>query len=119
MSIFSEKQRRFLRSEEWAPNKLFEDEDAKAEAEDESKLSPSVRDDRPERPEDGRDRVDNQNSKAKDRATKRSDDSKGDAEKDAGGGWTFTIRERPMPDPLASGKKRRKGAEDSEVRCSC
>jgi len=116
LSIFSEKQRRFLRSEEWAPNKLFEDEDAKAEPEDESKLSPSVRDDRPERPEDGRDRVDNQNSKAKDRATKRSDDSKGDAEKDAGGGWTFTIRERPMPDPLASGKKRRKGAEDSEAR---
>lgn len=131
LSIFSEKQRRFLRSDEWAPNKLFEEEDVKAEGEEEDrKPSPSVkRDGRPERltekivenKADGRreSRVsEGHDGKATDTRTnaKRSEgDKSGDAEKDAGGGWTFTIRERPMPDPLTSGKKRRKGAEDPEV----
>eukprot|EP00438_Fugacium_kawagutii_P008477 Skav205553 [mRNA] locus=scaffold1061:127914:132708:+ [translate_table: standard] len=145
LSIFSEKQRRFLRSDEWAPNKLFEEEDgkdAKAEGEmgemgeeEDRKRSPSVkRDGRPERlternvekvlkdKADGRreSRVsEGHDGKATDirtNAKRREDNKSGDAEKDVGGGWTFTIRERPMPDPLTSGKKRRKGAEDSEAR---
>ena len=44
------------------------------------------------------------------------EEAKADADKDAQGGWTFTIRERPMPDHT-TGKKRRKGAEDSEAAC--
>ncbi|CAE7493899.1 unnamed protein product [Symbiodinium natans] len=97
LSIFSEKQRRFLRSDEWAPNKLFEAEDddiatGVKSAEDDPKVSA----DEP-KPEE---------AKA---------DAEKDPEKDAAGGWTFTIRERPMPDP-STGKKRRKGAEDSEAR---
>lgn len=132
LSIFSEKQRRFLRSDEWAPNKLFEEEDIKEAEEEDRKLSPSVkRDGRPERlteravekvdgRREGRAAEGQTDGKAEmkrkvDANTKRSEDKSGDAEKDAGGGWTFTIRERPMPDPLTSGKKRRKGAEDSEV----
>ncbi|CAL1152495.1 unnamed protein product [Cladocopium goreaui] len=133
LSIFSEKQRRFLRSDEWAPNKLFEEEDIKEAEEEDRKLSPSVkRDGRPERlteravekvdgRREGRAAEGQTDGKAEmkrkvDANTKRSEDKSGDAEKDAGGGWTFTIRERPMPDPLTSGKKRRKGAEDSEAR---
>mmetsp|Transcript_8031 Transcript_8031/g.18729 ORF Transcript_8031/g.18729 Transcript_8031/m.18729 type:complete len:323 (+) Transcript_8031:81-1049(+) len=90
ISIFSEKQRRFLRSDDWAPNKLFEDDDVATGVK-------SVEDDRKPSPD------------------AKPDDTKPDSEKDAVGGWTFTIRERPMPDP-ATGKKRRKGAEDSEAR---
>ena len=153
LSIFSEKQRRFLRSEEWAPNKAapLEEED-KAEAEEEredrndrndrkdkadkdkkrdrdlrdrdSQRSPSVKRDRERLTERAVEKVDGRresreatDGKATVKANaKRSEDNKsGDAEKDAGGGWTFTIRERPMPDPLTSGKKRRKGAEDPEA----
>lgn len=133
VSLFSEKQRRFLRSDEWAPNKLFEDEDAKAEVEEEDrKPSPSLkreklRDRGEVRAEKGAESKINSegksmegkaDGKAVDSKTdaKRSEEKTGDAEKDAGGGWTFTIRERPMPDHSTSGKKRRKGAEDSEAR---
>ena len=136
LSIFSEKQRRFLRSDEWAPNKLREDredEDAKAEEEDDRKPSPSLKRgrearDKTEKKVDGGKEAKRTNEgrasegkadvKATDNKTntnKRNEESKSaDAEKDAGGGWTFTIRERPMPDPSTS-KKRRKGDEDSQV----
>ena len=116
ISIFSEKQGRFLRSDEWAPNKLFEAEDddiatGVKSVEEDPKPTPDAK------PEEAKDDKANKADKV-DKA------DKAEAEKDAVGGWTFTIRERPMPDPV-TGKKRRKGAEDSEavptsqLKCRC
>lgn len=128
-SIFSEKQRRFLRSDEWAPNKLVEDEDGKEEEEEKKserrerkRKSPSPKreklKERAETKEESRSEVKTKERsekvmETKTQTVKRNESKAGEAEKDVAGGWTFTIRERPMPDPSTS--KKRKKAEDSEA----
>ena len=117
LTIFSEKQRRFLRSEEWAPNKRPEDAREEEERQERQERPPS-----PEKREEVEvkeserepEKAEEREAKAE-RAEKRNErEGKANEDTKDPGGWTFTIRERPMPDP-STGKKRRKGAEDSEA----
>lgn len=100
MAIFSDKQQRFLRSDEWAPNKLDEDREANLDGEGSAALPEG--DESPPA------------STAGAAADSQRRDSKGAAEPsiDAGGGWTWTVRERPLPESSSSNPKKKKPASN-------
>lgn len=100
MGVFSDKQQRFLRSDEWAPNKQDEDRDA-----NDGEGSAAAPEGAPEE------------SSSAPAADSKRNDSKGAAEaNDGGGGWTWTVRERPLPaDATSSSKKKKIGSQDAEV----
>eukprot|EP00930_Biecheleria_cincta_P032774 TRINITY_DN22728_c0_g1_i1.p1 TRINITY_DN22728_c0_g1~~TRINITY_DN22728_c0_g1_i1.p1 ORF type:complete len:328 (-),score=87.74 TRINITY_DN22728_c0_g1_i1:24-1007(-) len=101
MALFSDKQQRFLRSDEWAPNKLDEEREADGEG---SAALPEADESTPA-------------SAAGAAADSKRRDSKGVAEpsNDGGGGWTWTVRERPLPDAASSSKKKKLESNATEV----
>jgi len=101
LSLFSDKQQRFLRSEDWAPNKQLEDgEDATA-----TSRAPEPEEKKPAE----------KTSRVKDDKKRKDSDTKSaESTENAAGGWTWTVRDRPTTDANAS-KKKKSSTEDSEA----